>query len=143
MYSGFWVLGALQHRGLFYHKSVGIRDLFGNIEGGALPGPKRGQNTNEEKNRIHKSRKDLQTVYIYCLFLLYLLFIFVFGLVSLSTYLFVSLWGQLAGVRRVRVRAPQRIGPRNAQDLGVCGRLTMLTFGRYFVLKISVLTWAP
>ena len=34
--SGFW--GGPQNRGLPYYKSVGIRDLFGSIEGGALPG---------------------------------------------------------------------------------------------------------
>ena len=45
MYSFFWVFGAVQHRGLFYHKSMGMRDLLGNIEGGALPKPKGGGRT--------------------------------------------------------------------------------------------------
>ena len=34
--SGFW--GAPQSRGLPYYKSVGIRDLFGSIEGGSPSG---------------------------------------------------------------------------------------------------------
>jgi hypothetical protein len=35
----FLVFGGLQNRSLFYYKSVRIRDLFGNMEGGALPDP--------------------------------------------------------------------------------------------------------
>ncbi len=34
--SGFW--GAPRNRGLLEYKSVGIRDLFGNMEGGPLSG---------------------------------------------------------------------------------------------------------
>ena len=44
---GFWVLGALQNRSLTQYKSVGIRNLFGNIKGGAIPGPKINQKQNK------------------------------------------------------------------------------------------------
>jgi hypothetical protein len=44
---GFWVLGALQNRSLPQYKSVGIRNLFGNIKGGAIPGPKINQKQNK------------------------------------------------------------------------------------------------
>jgi hypothetical protein len=48
----FWVLGAPQNRRPSYHKSVGIRDLFGSIEGGALPG------SGPSSLRARKGQKD-------------------------------------------------------------------------------------
>ncbi len=62
IYSGFW--GPLEIGGLSYHKSVGIRDLFGSIEGGPLSGgpsslrARKGQNRN---GNLEKKPKNTQS----------------------------------------------------------------------------------